>query len=110
MIPYYRFLWHVGEHSFSPCSPMMLRDTQEAWIPVEDQYSCTNRYCEDYVDGNGLAVGTCNRSHTTVPNEQPGSLWNGEIAPLANMTINGVIWCEYPRWCVACCASARSRS
>jgi hypothetical protein len=64
----------------------------EAWIPIEDQYVCTNRYCEDYVDGNGLAVGKCNRSHTTVPNEQPGSLWNGEIAPLANMTINGVIW------------------
>eukprot|EP01046_Picozoa_sp_COSAG06_P045425 COSAG06_NODE_6278_length_3001_cov_8.821847_5_plen_69_part_00 len=47
------------------------------------RYTCTNRYCEDYVDGNGLAVGKCNRSHTTVPNEQPGSLWNGEIAPVS---------------------------
>ena len=66
-------------------------------MPTEDQYHCTNRYCEDYVDGSPLAVGSCNRSHTTVPNEQPGSLWNGEIVPLANMTIGGALWCEFTR-------------
>jgi hypothetical protein len=26
------------------------------------------------------------------PNDQPGSLWNGEIVPLANMTIGGALW------------------
>jgi hypothetical protein len=45
------------------------------------------------VDNSPLGkVGNCNRSHTTVPNEQPGSLWNGEMAPLANLTIGGALW------------------
>ena len=76
----------------------MLLFSVEAWMPLEDQYQCTQRYCEDYADDSELGkVGNCNRSHTTVPNEQPGSLWNGEIVPLANLTIGGALWCESGR-------------
>ena len=64
----------------------------EAWMPVDDQTACTNRYCESYVEGNGVSAGKCNRSDISAPNEQPGSLWNGEIVPLTNLTISGALW------------------
>ena len=60
--------------------------------PVADQYCC-NRYCEDYVNSNGISVSDCNRS-VLAPNSHPGSLWNGELVPLANMTIGGAIWLQ----------------
>ena len=83
----------------------------EAWMPLEDQYQCTQRYCEDYVDDSPLGqVGRCNRSHTTVPNEQPGSLWNGEIVPLTNLTIGGALWYQGPPPRPLPCPAAAART
>ena len=64
----------------------------EAWIPIEDQYACTGRLCEDYFDRASNTVGNkCDRTANS-PDSQPAGLWNGMVNPLKQMAIFSALW------------------
>jgi sialate O-acetylesterase len=64
----------------------------ESWIPIEDQFACTGRLCEDYFDRSSNTVGqSCDRTDQS-PDSQPASLWNGMVNPLKQMAIFSALW------------------
>ena len=67
-------------------------------MSLDDQNPCDWRNCENYDTSCGGSCGVytpnkeCNKSHTTTPNEQPSSVYNGMLLPLTNFTIKGAMW------------------
>ena len=67
-------------------------------MSADDQNPCDWRNCENYDASCSGSCGIytpnqdCNKSHTTTPNEQPASLYNGMLLPLTNFTIKGAMW------------------
>eukprot|EP01052_Picozoa_sp_SAG31_P052135 SAG31_NODE_12725_length_921_cov_1.251825_1_plen_208_part_00 len=74
----------------------------EAWMPIGDQFACTGRLCEDYYDRASNTVGNkCDRTVQS-PDSQPGSLWNGMVNPIKQLTIYSTLWYQVRESSRAC--------
>lgn len=65
----------------------------ESWIETEAQKTCSYRLCgpDAPIDKTTGLPKVCNSS-VMDSHQQPGSLYNGMVLPMANLTIKGAIW------------------